>query len=125
MTETEKEMTICMACMFPNFETVGFCRKCGAAFGAASTLDPLQTVQAEGFMWRKATTRRPKFIVLLGTWILFAPWIPGIILLEISIILNWTGFGSLIFFWIGIALFLVALDILITVTKNYLTMPAK
>ena len=125
MTETEKDLIICMSCMASNYKSDDFCQNCRALLATISTLDPLQTIQDEGSLWRKATSARPKFIVVLGTWILFVPWIVGAILLEVITIFNWQGFGSLILFWLGVALFLIALDILFTVTKNYLTMPEK
>ncbi len=125
MTETEKDLIICMSCMAPNDKSDDFCQNCRASLATTSTLDPLQTIQNEGSLWRKATSERPKFIVVLGMWVLFLPWIVGTIVIEASIIINWDGFSSLIFFWIGVALFLIALNMLFTVTKNYLTMPEK
>ena len=118
-----EEIIACLSCMAPNPATIAFCEKCGAPIGTTSTLDPLKMIRAEGFLLKKATTDRPKPIVLLGVWIIFLPWLAGSVLLAGSQILYGYSFEGFIFFWIGVALAMVALIILYRVTKNYFAPP--
>ena len=115
----DEEIIACLSCMAPNPATIAFCEKCGAPIGTTSTLDPLKMIRAEGFLLKKATTDRPKPIVLFGVWIIFLPWLAGSILLAGSQILYGFDFEGFVFFWIGVGLAMVALIILYRVTKNY------
>lgn len=112
-------MLVCMSCMMPNDGLANVCQNCGAALTETSALDPMQTIQNEGALFRKAVSARPKLIVLLGTWILFVPWIIATIFLEIQILSNWDGLPSMVFFLIGVALFAAAVIIIYSVTRNY------
>ena len=120
MGEDEKTILVCMRCMTPNADSDEFCQNCRAPLGETSGLDPVQSIRDEGFLLREAASGSPRFLVVAGTWILFFPWIIGTIALEASIISNWDGFPSFIFFLGGIALFLFAVKMLYAVTKNYL-----
>ena len=119
MSMDEKSTVICLSCMMPNDGMDNSCRNCGAALSTGSSLDPVQTLQNEGALLRKAVSARPKLIVLIGTWILFVPWIVGTIFLEIQILENWDGLPSMVFFLLGVALFLAAVIIIYSVTRNY------
>ena len=114
-----KPMIVCMSCMMPNDKLDIICQNCGAALTETSALDPMQTIQNEGALLRKAVSARPKLIVLLGTWILFVPWIIATVFLEIQILANWDGLPSMVFSLIGVALFLAAVVIIYSVTRNY------
>lgn len=105
--------------MTPNDASDNSCQNCRAPLGETNGLDPVQSIRDEGFLLRRAASGQPKIIVVLGTWILFLPWIIGTVALEITIIANWDGLPSYIFFLAGIALFLFAVILLYTVTKNY------
>ena len=119
MIEDEKTLVVCMSCMTPNDASDKSCRNCRASLFIASSLDPVQTIQNEGALFRKAVSSRPKLIVLVGTWILFVPWIIGTIFLEIQVFANWDGIPSLVFFLLGIASFAAAVIIINAVTRNY------
>ncbi len=118
-----KEIIACLSCLAPNNWSIDFCENCGSPIGMTSTLDPLKTIQAEGFLLRKATSERPKFIVLLGIWLLFLPWLGGTSAIAINMMVKGKGVADFIFFLISIALALVAVRVLFLVTHNYLTMP--
>ena len=119
MNADEKTLIICMSCMTPNDGSDKSCRNCGSSLSGTSSLDPVQTIQNEGALLRKAVYSRPKLIVLFGTWLLFVPWIIGTIFIEIEILSSWDGVPSLLFFLGGIALFLMAAIIIFKVTRNY------
>lgn len=119
------EAITCPSCTELNSEADAFCRKCGSPIGALSTLDPLQTIQTEGFLFRKATEGRPQLIVLLGIWIVFLPWLAISVGVAIHIILNERGFGYFFFFWGAVGLAYIGFIILYRTTKNYLTIPKK
>lgn len=123
-TMTNKAIT-CPACMTLNSQSAAFCRKCGSPIGAVSTIDPLQSIQAEGFLLRKATTGRPGPIILVGIWILHLPVLVGSIVGAIYLIFNQTGWGNFVFFWAAVGLAYLAFMILYRTTKNYLTIPEK
>src|SRR5687768_156092 len=119
MSIDEKTLVVCMSCMTPNDNSDKVCQNCRASLSENSSLDPMQTIQNEGALLRKAVSARPKLIVLLGTWILFVPWIITTIFIEIQILANWDGLPSMVFFLIGVVLFLAAVIIIYKVTRNY------
>ena len=113
----------CSSCMALNRVSEAFCEECGAPIGATATLVPTQVIRAEGFMLRKALEGRPRFIVLLGVWILHLPVLVVGLGAAIYIIINWRGLSAFVFFWTLIGLSLIAFIILYRITKNYLTIP--
>jgi len=64
---------ICPTCHTLNVPGVAFCRRCGGPLGFISTIGPLETAYTEGFAYRQAVQGRPKFIVVLGIWLIFFP----------------------------------------------------
>lgn len=123
-TITNEQIT-CHACLTRNSRAAAFCRKCGTPIGAVATIDPLQSIQAEGFLLRKATEGRPKPIILLGIWILHLPVLVGCIGVAIYLILNQRGWGNFVFFWGAVGVAYLAFMILYRTTKNYLKIPEK
>lgn len=69
----ESEGITCPGCAEPNPRDADFCTACGRPLSATSTLDPLKTIQSEGFMFRQATGGRPSRLILAGTWLLVVP----------------------------------------------------
>lgn len=120
-----KETITCPACQTPNSLVAAFCRKCGYPLGAVSNLDPMQTIQAEGHLFRKATEGRPTPIVVIGIWICFLPCLVFSVYAALRFILNPRGFSEFFFFWALVALSYAAFVILYRVTKNFLTLPKK
>lgn len=113
----------CPACSAVNSNLADFCQKCNYKFEA--NLNPLGIIHSEGEMLRRAVKQKPKFIVLLGTWVIFFPVILSSIALIISLILNQSGTTGFLFFWLGIFVGGFSLKLLYTVTKNYFTMKDK
>jgi hypothetical protein len=124
-TNDEGEMVICVSCLTQNTQAAAFCRKCGSPIGAVATLDPMQTIQAEGFLFRKALEGRPRPIVVLGVWILFFPMLALSVGFAIHLIFNPSGFSDFVFFWAFVGLAYAAFVILYRVTRNYLTIPVE
>ena len=124
MTEADKPIVVCMNCMTPNDMAKNYCRNCRVALHRPISVTPVQSIDDEGFLLRKAADGRPKFIVVFGTWLLFFPWVFGTVAGGIFLISNWDGFGSFVLFLIGAALLLLAVQMLSTVTKNYLAAQA-
>ncbi len=119
----DQEMTVCVSCLAPNQISAVICEECGALLNVNSNLDPMKTIRAESFLLQKATTQRPKLIVLFGVWILFFPWFLANLYLALYVAAYSTGLGGFFFFWAGIALTLLTGRIVYVVTKNYFTMP--
>ena len=119
------EEILCPSCLTPNgpFET--FCRSCGSPIGATATLDPIHSIHAQGFIFRKAIEGRPRPIVLAGIWLIFFPVLLVSLYSATRLILNRTGFSDFFFFWAFIGLAFAAVVILYRVTKNYLTVRKK
>ncbi len=117
-----EECTVCPACAALIGINEVFCPECGAPISLLANTDPLQRIYTEGYMYRKAVETKPKLIVVIGIWIIFAPVVVGAIGIVISIIFSGmgSGFGGFIFFWIAIALGVFSAVILFRVTKNYI-----
>lgn len=84
-TETDcshpKDGVICPKCLLSNSPSAAFCAECGAPIGMVASIDPIQHIHAEGFAYRSAVDGPPSRIVLIGMWLLFAPFTligPGI-----------------------------------------------
>src|SRR5262249_58736808 len=61
---------VCPNCSDANDRGADFCARCGAPVGRFTTLDPLKSTYAEGWLFRKAASARIKPIVLIGMWAL-------------------------------------------------------
>ena len=119
LTSDADELVACISCLAENRRFEAFCHKCGAPIGTTATLSPVQTIQTEGFLLRKALERRPKFIVLLGVWLLHLPLLVLSVGIAIYIILNQRGITAFLFFWVMVGFSIFALIVLYKVTKNY------
>ncbi len=64
---------VCPSCLTESTSPGDFCTHCGAPLGATTTLDPLKSVYATGWMYRRAASGRPARIKLLGMWLIFGP----------------------------------------------------
>lgn len=113
----------CPACSAVNSNSAEFCQACNYKFEA--NLTPLGIIHTEGEMLRKSVAQKPKFIVLLGTWIIFFPIFVTSIALIINLILNESGTIGFLIFWLGIVACVISVKILYTVSKNYFTMKDK
>ena len=120
-SEANADEIICHSCLTPNASFASFCDSCGAPIGTTATLDPIQSINTQGFLFRKALDGRPKPIVLAGLWLMFFPVLLGSLYAATHLILNRTGIADFFFFWVFVGLAYVASVILYRVTKNYLT----
>ena len=80
------ETVVCTTCHTLNVPDVAFCRRCGAPIGFISTIGPLETAYAEGFAYRQAVQGRPKFIVVVGIWLIFFPVLVTMVAFSLSIL---------------------------------------
>lgn len=77
-----EEQMLCPSCLEPNDPDTKYCRGCGAPIGPTAALGPWEQTQAQGFAIRQATTsERPRFILVLGVWLIFFPTALGSALL--------------------------------------------
>ncbi|PYJ57319.1 MAG: hypothetical protein DME24_19570 [Verrucomicrobia bacterium] len=126
------ESMICPACHTLNVPGVAFCRRCGGPLGFISTIGPLETAYAEGFAYRQAVQGRPKFIVVLGIWLIFFPILitctgVGFSILKGVIDGNGGVVGIIGFFlfWICVGFGAISAVMLYRVTKNCLSIPKR
>ena len=123
--DKEKRTINCSSCTATNSEVDEFCHECGYPLSETATLGPPGIIQAQGFLFRKALSGRPKKVTLIGMWICFLPWVIVGVPAAIFLIVNGRGFEGFIFFWTLIALVCVAITILYRITRNYLTRPER
>jgi hypothetical protein len=84
-----------------------------------ATLNPVSTIQAEGFIFRKALDGPPTPIVLVGVWILFLPLFVISAGAAIYYILYERGSVGFFFFWVFVGMTYIAFIILFRMTKKY------
>lgn len=126
-TEKIKEkgswLTSCPNCFAINNDLALVCHQCNSRIG--SNLDPLGVVQSEGELWRKATTNKPKPIVLFFVWLIFLP----VTFIGFGLAFNQAiydrGANAFLAFWFGVFTAMIGIYFLYTVTKNYFTMKTK
>jgi hypothetical protein len=68
-----KDGVVCPTCLLVNSPAAAFCADCGAPIGMVATIDPIQSIYAEGFAYRAAVGGPPKLIIVIGMWVLFGP----------------------------------------------------
>jgi hypothetical protein len=120
-SETNTEEIICPSCLTPNASFASFCESCRAPLGTTATLDPIQSINTQGFLFRKALEGRPRPIVLAGLWLMFFPALLGSLYAATSLILNRTGLADFFLFLVSLGFAYVSFVILYRVTRNYLT----
>ena len=68
---------VCPHCLAPVGRFDHFCPKCLGPITAHAAIDPLGQVYSAGHVYRSAMSRRrPRLIVVLGMWLIFAPQVP-------------------------------------------------
>ena len=118
------EMMVCPDCMTQNSPMTEFCKSCGYPIGQYVTVDPINRILSQGWLYRKAASGRITAFGFWGMWIVFGSGILSMLIIFIpagmdknwEIILRW---------WpIGLSL-IVYIAILYRVTKNYLKIKRK
>jgi len=117
---TEPYLT-CPACQARNDRLAIFCHECGAAIGTTATLDPIASIHPQGFLTRKTLDRRPKPIVLIGTWISFLPAFLVSAGFATFAVIDRGGFGEFFVFWTALGVMCLSLAFLYRVTRNFLS----
>lgn len=62
---------VCPKCLLSNSASAAFCADCGAPIGMVATVDPIQSIHAEGFGYRAAIEGPPSRVILTGMWLVF------------------------------------------------------
>lgn len=123
----DKAKIVCPACGSLIDDNEVFCPVCNAPISLLSNTDPLQSIYAQGHLFRKSVETRPKPIVLIGTWIIFFPMFIGGGLVIYTI---WSdgfggGAGNFLWFWLSVAIMGFSGYLIYHVTKNYYDFPQK
>lgn len=102
-----------------------FCPKCSSPVSLLSTTDPIQSIQTEGFIYRRSVEGRPKPIVVIGVWLLFFPLLGlGVIwMVTILTVGAGTGTAGFVMFLIAAAVTYCGAVMLYRVTRNYFKKP--
>jgi hypothetical protein len=90
-----------------------------------ANLDPIRSIESEGFLWRKVLEGRPKLIVFLGVWIMHLPLLIIGVGLTAYLLLNLSTPFYLVIILPMSALSYYAFVVLYRITKNYLTISKK
>ena len=118
---------VCPNCLEETESFQSFCRKCGAPLSSISTTGPLERIYSSGFMYRQAIEGRPKFVVVIGMYVMFLPMLIGAVCMMIALLTQYEGgIPAKCAITAGIILFgLVPFTILFRTTKNYLKIRRK
>ena len=112
------EKQLCLSCTTPNEPVAHFCIKCGAALSSYASTAPFESRLATGSLFRQATERPRRFIVVLGMWMICgAMAVAGVILVSRGHdrgLLK--GSYSLV---LGALLLVVSLTMVLKTTRNY------
>jgi hypothetical protein len=57
-------------------------------------MDPIQRIQTEGFIYRRAVEGRPKSIVMIGIWLLFFPLLVMGVIGMVGMVVIGAGSGT-------------------------------
>lgn len=71
---------VCPHCMEPVSELDNFCPKCLGPITAHASIGPMEQVFSYGRMCQRAMSGKPKFVAVLGMWLIFGPQISLIVL---------------------------------------------
>ncbi|MEZ5425802.1 MAG: hypothetical protein R2747_06030 [Pyrinomonadaceae bacterium] len=118
-TETTGKNNICLNCMSPNDPNEVFCRTCNDSLSLTSNTDPVQGLHGEGVAYRKAVEGKPKPVVLIGVWLLFAPVLVFSVWTAISTVFTFGGSEGFVIFWISLISAVFSFTMVFRVTKNY------
>ena len=99
----EDDQPLCISCLHPNPEEIHFCEKCGAPLDSYASTAPFEQIYSQGHVFRATTHGRPRFIVVLGVWLIFFPVVlSAVILGPLSLSYSGSWLGALVFTAIGI-----------------------
>jgi hypothetical protein len=117
----ENEPTfVCFSCMRPNEFGRQYCKFCNAPISQTSSSDPLQIAYGEGMAYRKAAEGKPKFVVVLGVWIIFFPTLIVSAVSAFDIMTYGEGTSGFLLFWVTFLLAVFCSVMVYRVTKNYI-----
>lgn len=107
---------VCPNCSDANEAGADFCALCGAPVGRFTTLDPLKSTYAEGWLFRKAASARIRPIVLIGMWALL-----GVPVAATALIAIYHPEGALSLRVLSsLGMGLIYILVLVRVTRNFI-----
>jgi len=86
--DSDQGSPVCPHCLAAIDTLDHFCPRCGGPVSAHASIDPLGQVYSAGHLYRRATSSPPKFITVLGMWLIFGPQIPLLLFAAISLFVN-------------------------------------
>ncbi|MEX0774250.1 MAG: hypothetical protein WD042_00910 [Phycisphaeraceae bacterium] len=82
----DAEAALCPHCIEPIERFDHFCPHCGGPVTAHATMDPMGQIFASGYVYRRAVSAdRPRFIVVLGMWLIFGPQLLPLIIFLLAL----------------------------------------
>ena len=109
-----EEKQLCINCMLPNGLSAHFCAKCGAPLTSYAATGPFEHLFAEGHVYRQATERPQRFIVVLGIWLIF-----GMLTLAGLALVALGREADLFQVVIGALFVAISLVMIVKTTRNY------
>jgi hypothetical protein len=116
--EESSEKELCLGCLSPNKAGTNFCAKCGAPLTSYASTGPLESLFAEGHVYRQAVSQPRRLIVVLGVWVIFG----SMLLASVGLLfLGWSGDMRITL--IAAFMLMVAVAMLWKTTRAYLARP--
>lgn len=109
------ELKICQSCFHENEGNAEYCEKCNAPIGNYSTLDPMQTALSEGRYITDSINKPRNFLVVLGFWIFWGPYVLLYLSFMITLFVEGSYFIAMIIGFLGF----IFGGLLFKVTKNF------
>jgi len=130
---------LCPHCMTPVGPFDHFCPKCAGPVTAIASMDPMGQIYSAGRAYRLAATdKKPKGVVVLGMWLIFAPALVSILFWALFIVsallrsnsdryesfeINPPTIGPILWFVLAAGMLALYAAILYKVTKHWLQEP--
>lgn len=89
------ELPVCPNCMTPANPCDRFCRECGCPLSPLTGFDPMGRIYSQGFVYRKAATKRVSKMTVLLLWLLLAPGPAMYLLVMLRDVVSDLGEGRL------------------------------
>jgi len=115
----KNEKQLCVSCMAPNDPAAHFCIECGAPLSSFASTGPFEHLFAEGAVYRQASERPQKLVVVFGIWLIFGTMaVAGIIFLGFA--LQGAVLPRILMTLLGLGLITVSCTMIWKTTRNYL-----
>lgn len=119
-TDGDQAVTHCPGCLAVNPPEAAFCNKCGMPIGMIATLDPLQSICATGWAYRRAISGGRWPVAFWGMLLIFGPTAALTIIVLVCSPLFLSSNREVLFWMVSFLPAVLYVAILYRVTKAYI-----